>query len=303
LYRIFIVMAKNKELTDAQKKSDMLKNKYRVTIYNDTTLEQVSYFRISGLGAIISGAMLVIVVIATVTILIAFTGLREFIPGYPDATTREKIVITALRADSLEQKLHQWERHLTNVNRLLSGQDPLPIDEQKATASTASPGTATFVPSREDSLLRREVETHDIYNPTPAIVSPSDNPQSLDNLFLFTPVRGMVSDKFDVKTHHLAVDVVTSPNAVVMSVLDGTVIMANWIAETGYVIQIQHSNDILSVYKHNEKLLKKQGDRVKAGEAIAIVGNSGELTTGPHLHFELWYRGAPVDPLKYISFE
>lgn len=297
-------MAKNKELTDAQKKSDMLKNKYRVTIYNDTTLEQVSYFRISGLGAIISGAMLVIVVIATVTILIAFTGLREFIPGYPDATTREKIVITALRADSLEQKLHQWERHLTNVNRLLSGQDPLPIDENKTTASTATPDASTsFIPSREDSLLRREIETQDIYNPAPAIVGLPDKPQSLENLFLFTPVRGMVSDKFDVKTNHLAVDVVTSPNAAVMSVLDGTVIMANWTAETGYIIQIQHSNDILSVYKHNEKLLKKQGDRVKAGEAIAIVGNSGELTTGPHLHFELWYSGVPVDPLKYISFE
>jgi murein DD-endopeptidase MepM/ murein hydrolase activator NlpD len=296
-------MAKNKELTEAKKKPDMLNTKYRVTIYNDTTLEQVSYFRISGLGAIISGAMLMILVIVTVTILIAFTSLREFIPGYPDATTREKVVANALRADSLEQKLHQWERHLTNINLLLSGQDPLPIDEHKSPASTASSNTSAFVPSREDSLLRQEIETHDIYNPAPAIANPPAKPESPENLFLFTPVRGMVSDKFDIKTNHLAVDVVTSPNATVMSVLDGTVVMANWIAETGYVIQIQHSNDILSVYKHNEKLLKKQGDRVKAGEAIAIVGNSGELTTGPHLHFELWYKGVPVDPLKYISFE
>ncbi|MDR0582333.1 MAG: M23 family metallopeptidase [Prevotellaceae bacterium] len=297
-------MAKNREQTDAQKKSDMLKNKYLVTVYNDTTLEQVSHFRISGLGAIISGAMLMIVVIATITVLIAFTGLREFIPGYPDATTREKIVANALRTDSLEQLLHQWERHLTNINLLLSGQDPPPIDiAQPATATVASGNANSFIPSREDSLLRQEIEEHDIYDPVPAITNPAGKQEALENLFLFRPVQGVVSDKFDVKINHLAVDIVAAPSAPVMSVLDGTVIMANWTAETGYVIQIQHSNDILSVYKHNEKLLKKQGDRVQAGEAIAIVGNSGELTTGPHLHFELWYKGVPVDPLKYISFE
>ncbi|MDR2801999.1 MAG: M23 family metallopeptidase [Prevotellaceae bacterium] len=297
-------MAKNKELTDAQKKSDLLKNKYQVTVYNDTTLEQVSHFRISGLGAIISGAMLMIIIITTITILIAFTGLREFIPGYPDATTREKIVANALRADSLEQLLHQWERHLTNINLLLSGQDPPPIDTEQPAVSTApSGGSTTFVPSREDSLLRQEVEEHDIYDPVPATTAPVAQQESLENLFLFRPVQGVVSDKFDIKNNHMAVDIVAAPSATVMSVLDGTVIMANWVAETGYVIQIQHNNDILSVYKHNEKLLKKQGDRVKAGEPIAIVGNSGELTTGPHLHFELWYRGVPVDPLKYISFD
>ncbi|MDR2359590.1 MAG: M23 family metallopeptidase [Prevotellaceae bacterium] len=297
-------MAKSKDLTDAQKKSDMLKNKYLVTVYNDTTLEQVSHFRISGLGAIISGAMLMIAVVVTVTVLIAFTSLREFIPGYPDATTREKIVANALRTDSLEQLLHQWERHLTNINLLLSGQDPPPIDmEQPAASTVSSDNAASFVPSREDSLLRQEIEEYDIYDPVPATTNPLEKQESLENLFLFKPVQGMVSDKFDVKTNHLAVDIVAAPSAPVMSVLDGTVIMANWIAETGYVIQVQHNNDILSVYKHNEKLLKKQGDRVKAGEAIAIVGNSGELTTGPHLHFELWYKGVPVDPLKYISFE
>ena len=297
-------MAKNREQTDAQKKSDMLKNKYLVTVYNDTTLEQLSHFRISGLGAIISGSMLMIVVIATITVLIVFTGLREFIPGYPDATTREKIVANALRTDSLEQLLHQWERHLTNINLLLSGQDPPPIDiAQPATTTVASGNANPFVPSREDSLLRQEIEEHDIYDPVPAIANPAEKQEALENLFLFRPVQGVVSDKFDVKINHLAVDIVAAPSAPVMSVLDGTVIMANWTAETGYIIQIQHSNDILSVYKHNEKLLKKQGDRVKAGEAIAIVGNSGELTTGPHLHFELWYKGVPVDPLKYISFE
>ncbi|MDR3351205.1 MAG: M23 family metallopeptidase [Prevotellaceae bacterium] len=297
-------MAKNKEPADTQKKSDMLKNKYLITVYNDTSLEQISHFRISGLGAIITGAMLVVAVIATVTVLIAFTGLREFIPGYPDATTREKIVANALRADSLESLLHQWERHLTNVNLLLSGQDPLPIDAEQSASSTAVAGNSSaFVPSREDSLLRQEIEQHDIYDPAPAIISPAAKQESLENLFLFTPVQGVVSDKFDVKTKHMALDIVAAPGAAVKSVLDGTVIMANWTSETGHVIQIQHSNDILSVYKHNEKLLKKQGDRVKAGEVIAIVGNSGELTTGPHLHFELWYKGVPVDPLKYISFE
>jgi len=281
--------------------SGKLKNRYRVTGYNDTTLEQVWHFRISGFGALVLGVVSAIALIATVIILIAFTGLREFIPGYPDENTREQIVANALRADSLEHAVHQWEAHLTNINRLLSGKDPLPIANTTSDSVRVITGSSSaYVLSREDSLLRKEIEEADRYNPTPT--TEITKPQSLENLFLFPPAKGVVSDMFNAKANHLAIDIVTSPHAPVMAVLDGTVIMADWLAETGFVIQIQHDGDIISIYKHNEKLLKKQGDRVKAGEAIAIVGNSGELTTGPHLHFELWYKGIPIDPMKYIKF-
>jgi murein DD-endopeptidase MepM/ murein hydrolase activator NlpD len=297
-------MAKEKDHSQP-KRPGMLKNKYRLTVYNDTTLDQLWQLRTSGLGALVSGMLFIWMLIVVVTVLIAFTGLREFIPGYPDATTREKVVNNALRADSLERALFQWERHLTNINLLLAGKAPLPIDTKRPDSVRVQDASAPFVPSREDSLLRREIEENDSYNPH--VTVPSSGGQmtptvSIESLFLFPPVQGAITDSFNLKTGHAAIDVVTQPHAPVMAVLDGTVIIADWIPVTGNVIQIQHDYGIISVYKHNEKLLKKQGDRVKAGEAIAIVGNSGELTTGPHLHFELWYNGSPVDPLRYIKF-
>jgi murein DD-endopeptidase MepM/ murein hydrolase activator NlpD len=296
-------MAKDKN-THQPKRPGLLKNKYRVTIDNNTTLEQIWHLRISGLGALVFGALLISLLIALITVLIAFTGLREFIPGYPDGTTREKMVANALRADSLDRVLHQWERQLTNINLILSGEDPLPLDQKNPDSLYVhdDAGRESFALSREDSLLRHEIEEKDSYNPSPAVVATREASPSIEALFLFPPIQGAVSDSFNTKNNHLAIDIVAQPHEPVMAVLDGTVVMANWIVETGYVIQIQHDNDILSIYKHNEKLLRKQGDRVKAGEVIAIIGNSGELTTGPHLHFELWYKGAPVDPLKYIKF-
>ncbi len=296
-------MAKEKKNTDPAKKNDsMLKNKYRITVYNDATLEQIGNFRLSGLGALVSGALLVTFLIVTVTMLIAFTGLREFIPGYPDAKTYQQSKDNAILADSLEQLIRQWEQYLPNVKLLLSGEAPMPIDN-RASLDThlAQTATGTFILSREDSMLRQEIDEQNIYDPAALSVAVV-KPQTLENLFLTPPVQGTVSDSFNLKTDHLAIDIVAAPHAPVMSILDGTVVMADWVAETGYVIQIQHDYDIISVYKHNEKLLKKRGDRVKAGEAITIVGNSGELTTGPHLHFELWNKGKPVDPLKYLNF-
>ncbi|MDR1680480.1 MAG: M23 family metallopeptidase [Prevotellaceae bacterium] len=297
-------MAKEKDHMQP-KRPGVLKNKYRLTVYNNTTLDQLWHLRTSGLGAMVSGMLFILMLVVVITVLIAFTGLREFIPGYPDATTREKLVNNALRADSLERALLRWERHLTNINLLLAGKDPLPIDAKRPDSVRVQDASAPFVLSREDSLLRREIEENDSYNPLPhtaAAGGQAGMTASIESLFLFPPLQGAITDSFNLKTGHTAIDIVAQPNAPVMAVLDGTVIIADWVPATGNVIQVQHDYGIISVYKHNEKLLKKQGDRVKAGEAIAIVGNSGELTTGPHLHFELWHNGAPVDPLRYIKF-
>jgi hypothetical protein len=279
-----------------------LKHKYRFSIYNDESLKQLWHIRLSRVEASILMISIVVTIIALVVVMIAFTPLRGFIPGYPNNDTRREIIQNALRADSLELMMYKWELHLANINRIMSGQDPIPIEFSSA---DSVPRGKPYIRShsREDSLLRLEVEREMQFH-----VSSSETPnkqgglQPIETMHFFAPVKGAVTDKFNMLKEHFAVDVVTIPNAVVSSTLDGTVIMAAWTSETGYVIQVQHKNNIISTYKHNAKLLKKTGEQVKAGEAIAIVGNSGELTTGPHLHFELWYNGYPVDPEKYISF-
>ena len=287
---------------ETKKKQKKLKHKYRFSAYNDESLKQLWHVRLSGMEALILMCSILSAVIALVVVMIAFTPLRELIPGYPNNNTRREIVQNALRADSLELMMYKWELHLANINRIVSGNDPIPV-ESVTTDSILRGRTHIRGHSREDSLLRLEVEREIQFHVSSSEMAKTpDGLQPLESMHFFAPLKGAVTDKFNVPKEHFAVDIVAKPNAVVSSTLDGTVIMATWTSETGYVIQIQHKNNIISTYKHNAKLLKKTGEAVKAGEAIAIVGNSGELTTGPHLHFELWYNGYPVDPEKYISF-
>jgi hypothetical protein len=294
-------MAKG-DYQETKKKQGSLKHKYRFSIYNDESLKQLWHIRLSKTEALMLMISIITTIITLVVVMIAFTPLRGFIPGYPNSDTRREIIQNALRVDSLELMMYKWELHLANINRIVSGQDPIPIESSLA---DSIPRGKTYIRnhSKEDSLLRLEVEREVQFH-----VSSSENLnkqnglQPLETMHFFAPVKGAVTDKFNMLKEHFAADIVTKPNAVVSSTLDGTVIMAAWTSETGYVIQVQHKNNIISIYKHNAKLLKKTGEVVKAGEAIAIVGNSGELTTGPHLHFELWYNGYPVDPEKYISF-
>ncbi|MCK7537194.1 MAG: M23 family metallopeptidase [Marinilabiliales bacterium] len=168
--------------------------------------------------------------------------------------------------------------------------------------STRDYSNIVFRKSAEDSVFRSRVEQEEKYNLTSGTTG-SARGTSLASIHFFPPVKGVVSSNFDLRTRHYAIDIVTQPKAVVSSTLDGTVIMTGWTMETGFVMMIQHSNNIVSVYKHNASLLKEMGDRVWAGEAISIVGDSGELyTSGPHLHFELWHNGEPLDPAQYIFF-
>ena len=275
-----------------------LKDKYRLGIYNDTTFEQVFHVRLKGRGVIISIVLSIIILIIFTTILIAFTPLREFIPGYPDSDTRREIVSNAIKVDSLERVVTGWSSYLDNVNRIVSGENPRIVEANVDPTHQ----NRIFEDSRSenDSLLRIQVESEEQFNLS---VNSNDNrPKDISGLFFFPPLKGVVSAHFNLSENHFGVDIVAEPNAFVASVLDGTVIMATWTIETGYVIQIQHQDNIISTYKHNAKLLRKVGDHTKAGDAIAVIGNSGELTTGPHLHFELWYKGNPVDPEQYILF-
>ena len=275
-----------------------LKDKYRLGIYNDTTYEQVFHVRLKGRGVLIAIASSIIILISLTILLIAFTPLREFIPGYPNSDTRREILNNAMKVDSLERVVSSWSAYLDNVTRIVSGDNPQ-IIEAKVDSTYIN---RRFEDTRtiNDSLLRLEVEKEEQFNLS---VNNGDNrPKDIAGLYFFPPLKGVISSHFDMNTDHYGADIVAEPNAFVASTLDGTVIMANWTIETGYVIQVQHQDNIISIYKHNAKLLRQVGDYVKAGDAIAIVGNSGELTTGPHLHFELWYKGVPVNPEQYISF-
>ncbi|HUW06980.1 MAG TPA: M23 family metallopeptidase [Williamwhitmania sp.] len=282
---------------DSKRYLSKLKNKYRFSIYNDQTFEEVWFFRLSRLNVIafLGGSSLLLV--ALVTVLIAFTPLREFIPGYPNTTTRRAIVENALKVDSLQQQLDQWQKYLTSLKAIMNGENPPVLQSKKDT--TIHPKDIVFKKSLDDSLLRSQIEEKEQYNLS---VTNNSIENTVKGMHFFPPVRGVVTNSFNIASGHFGTDIASSPNEVVVATLDGTVTMAAWTLETGYVIQIQHAGNLLSVYKHNSKLLKKAGAHVKAGEAIAIIGNSGELTTGPHLHFELWYNGTPVDPEKYIVF-
>lgn len=275
-----------------------LKNKYRLSIYNDQTFEEVLVMRLSRLNVITVVGGVAILLIAMVTILIAFTPIREYIPGYPDGNTRRHIVENALKADSLERELQQWKIYLGNLHTILRGENPDNMESIPDTSIRYS--EINFTRSMEDSLLRVQIEAEGLYNLS--VVDAKNDKDNLTRLHFFPPLKGVVTNPFNAKSGHLGIDVVAPPNEVIVAIADGTVTLSSWTLETGYVIQIQHQNNLISAYKHNSKLLKQSGAQVKAGEAIAIIGNSGELTTGPHLHFELWHNGTPINPEQYIVF-
>lgn len=284
--------------TDTKKRS--WRDKYRLAIYNDKTFEEVWRIRMTRYNGFLLIIFVILFIIGTTAVLISFTNLREFIPGYPDGNTRRNIIMNALRLDSLENELKLRDQYFENLNAIISGREP--VDRVAGQDTTANYDEIVFSESAEDSLLRRQVEQEEQYNLT-FLADYNDRDITLSNIHFFPPAKGMVSGHFNPRTRHYGTDIVTSPKAVISATLDGTVIFTGWTMETGWVIQIQHSNNLISVYKHNITLLKQMGDQIVAGEGIAVVGDSGELyTSGPHLHFEIWYNGKAVNPEDYILF-
>ena len=275
-----------------------LRNKYRLIIYNDDTFEEVWFFRLSRLNVIAVMGTSAIVLIALVSLLIAFTPLKEFIPGYPKGDIKMNMISNNQKLDSIQQELKLREQYLNNLSRIISGETP----EEKTTSrdTAVQQNDITFESSKHDSILRKQIEEEEKY--TLAVNYKNQQDKDMSQIHFFTPVKGIVTNSYNQEEKHFGTDIVASKDMVVVATLDGTVTLANWTLKTGYVIQLQHDNRILSVYKHNAELLKEVGDHVKAGEAIAIIGNSGELSTGPHLHFELWKNGSPLNPENYIVF-
>ncbi|MFZ0471926.1 MAG: M23 family metallopeptidase [Bacteroidales bacterium] len=287
-------MAKN------EKRKGKWRDKFRFAIFNDTTFEEVWRVRLTKSNALLAMTLLVLLIIGINTSLIAFTNLREFIPGYPSVELRRDIIMNALMLDSLERELVIRDKYFNDLNDVISGRQP--IESVAMRDSTRNYGNIVFRKSTEDSIFRTRVEQEEQYNLSIGTTG-AERGTSLANIHFFPPVKGVISSNFESRTRHYGTDIVTQPKAVVSSTLDGTVVMTGWTMETGFVMMIQHRNNLVSVYKHNARLLKEMGDRVWAGEAISIVGDSGELyTSGPHLHFELWHNGEALDPSKYIFF-
>jgi murein DD-endopeptidase MepM/ murein hydrolase activator NlpD len=287
-------------MTKSDKKKANWREKYRFAITNDHTFEEVWRITLTRYNAFLLVTFLIVFLIGSTTCLIAFTNLREFMPGYPDVTMRKNILMSAIRLDSLDRELALQEKYFENLSAIISGTKP--VEPYQQPDSGRDYKLIVFHKSPQDSALRARVENEERYdlNLGP---SSSENITSLAGMHFFPPVKGIVSGRYDITTKHFGTDIVTKPKALVSSALDGTVIFTGWTMETGYVIEVQHPNNIVSVYKHNATLLKETGDLVRAGEAISIVGDSGEMyTSGPHLHFEIWYKGSPLDPEKHILF-
>lgn len=274
-----------------------MKFKFKLTLTNENTLDDVVNVRVSRIHGIAVLTTIMLILFAIAATIITFTPLRNYLPGYMNSEVRSQIVTNALRVDSLQQLVEKQTLYIMNIQDIFSGnvrvdtvhsiQDLTEIREDSLMART----------QREEEF-RRKYEEAEKYNLT------SIDPEMADlmGIIFYRPTRGMISSRFDSDHRHFGIDIAANPNESVLATLEGIVILSTYTAETGYLIGVQHPQGFVSVYKHCDSLLKREGERVRAGEAIALVGNTGTLTTGPHLHFELWYKGRPVNPENYIVF-
>jgi murein DD-endopeptidase MepM/ murein hydrolase activator NlpD len=290
------------EIRKKEKWYHKIRNKYKLVILNDETYEEKLSFKLSRLNVFVAVGTLSILLIIITTIIIAFTPLREYIPGYTDVGLYEELFRLENVTDSLEDASRQNSLYFANLQRILSGRDtsivaPLQPD------TLGSYKNITSYPSGTDSAFREEFENM-LYSGDVKMTARdrSSARPDVSAFSFFTPLRGIVTSKFDPKNKHYGVDIVSVQNEAIKAALDGVIVFTGWTLETGYTICIQHEYDLISVYKHNSALLKEQGSFVKAGDPIAIIGSTGEFSSGPHLHFELWYNGVPIDPVDIIKF-
>ena len=277
---------------------DRLKYKYKLSVITETSYEEVFNFRLSQLHVLTALSVLAVILVVLTILLIAFTDLREFIPGYPDGNMRQMIAQNALRVDSLENELLKRDRFFKSIRLVLNGGDTTSLERSREDTARYRNDTIRFQISEQENEFRAAIEERERFN-----LSLGMKEQNHDYYHFFPPVEGIVTQSFDEKKRHYGTDIVAKANAKVAAVLDGVVIFTDWTVKTGYVIQVQHTNDLISVYKHNSILLKKQGDYVRAGEVLGVVGNTGEESSGPHLHFELWRAGNPLNPENFIKFK
>ncbi|MFT5243229.1 MAG: murein DD-endopeptidase MepM/ murein hydrolase activator NlpD [Glaciecola sp.] len=274
-----------------------LLHKYRLVVLNEDTFEERFAIKLTRLNVFVILSLGTILLIAGTIFLIAFTSLKEYIPGYSSTQLKKQATYLNYKTDSLQKKININEQYYASIKKVLTGEVSSVEFNRDSIIDAASIDASQLdlKPTKEDSVLRDLVDKEDKYNVFESTISST-------NFVLFPPVNGTISEGYSIKDKHYAVDVVVAKDTPVKATADGTVIFAEWTANTGYVVIIEHSYELISVYKHNASITKEQGDLVKSGEVIAMAGNAGELTTGPHLHFELWNRGYPVNPTNFIDF-
>lgn len=270
---------------------------YRITVTDNDSHKHIWGTRFTKTSLFVTSVSILVMLIAVIYCLIAYTPIRTFIPGYPDARSKRIAIQNAIKVDSLERVIYRWELYSENLKRAVEGKEPIKIDSI-IKASRKDDGIPADIRTfqKQDSLLREKVKEEEQFG----ISARERRDLPIEGLHFFTPLKGVVSQGFD--SVHQFIDITAAEGSAVKATLDGTVIYTGWSESDGNTIQIQHTDDIVSIYKHNDKLLKKVGDKVKAGTSIAIVGNTGDTSTGPHLHFELWHKGEAVDPARYIKF-
>jgi murein DD-endopeptidase MepM/ murein hydrolase activator NlpD len=274
------------------------RSNFRLAIIDDLSHKQLVTIHFTKTGLFVAVITFLVTLCIVLFSLIAYTPIRTFIPGYPDAHSKRAAIQNAIRIDSLENVIYRWELYSENLKRVVEGKEPLKIDSLINAAQTERAAKADAGElARQDSLLRENVKEEEEFG----ISARGKRDLPIEGLHFFTPLKGVVSQGFDANIHPY-IDITAPAGSVVKATLDGTVIFAGWSEDAGNTIQIQHESDIVSIYKHNEKLLKKVGDKVTAGSPIALIGNTGDNTTGTHLHFELWHKGETVDPTLYIKF-
>lgn len=282
---------------------DSLKNNYRIVVSNDETLEEVYANDLTLLNVYVLASTVIVSTAALVLGLIIFTPMKKYIPGYGDFNSSTEAIKMNRQIDAMEKELRAQRIYTENFRKILVG-DVEPPKEEDLKEEVFPDSALNVQRIEEDEQLRQEVELDEIREMSrsgkgrrPEIVQPR-----LEQIHFTPPISGQVTAGFMVEKKHFGLDISAPKNTPVKSVLDGVIISSDWTLETGNTIAVQHPNNIVSFYKHNSKLLKNIGDVVKAGEAIAIIGNTGTLSDGPHLHFELWFRGKPVNPTDYILF-
>ncbi|MDD3771150.1 MAG: M23 family metallopeptidase [Weeksellaceae bacterium] len=275
--------------------------KHTLIILNEESHEEQFAFRLNRMNVLVIVALMSFFIIGCTTLTLLYTPLRDyFVPSQKqlEVSDRQEIIKLMDQLEEMENRVKANDIYINNIKAILAGDIPIPeftIENEQITTSIDL-SKMELAPSKEDLKLREEVEKEEMFN-----IQTNQIGQESGNL-LFTPLKGMITATYDLQENHLAIDIAAQQGEAIKSVAGGTVVFTDWTPDTGYVIVIQHSMGMLSVYKHALTVYKKVGEIIKKGEVIAAVGNTGELTTGPHLHFELWIDGNPVDPQQYIVF-
>jgi len=285
-------MVKKKKISRISK----LLEKFHIVLVNEKTLEKRQILTSSRLQIALTSALAFITLLSLVFLIIYFTPLKEYFRGYTSTELRESSFDNAIKLDSLESLYLMQKNYISSVKDLLAGKiDFVDLSNDSLREANLINDLDFVETNTEDSILRAIVEEEDKYNLIDI------NTEKLSAV-LFSPAKGGISSEFNLQDKHYGIDITLPVNSPIYSISDGRVIFSEWTAETGYVIIIKHLNGLISSYKHNSSLSKNQGESVRTGEIIGFSGNTGQLTSGPHLHFELWFEGEPVDPLNFIEF-